>query len=36
MDRVNPPDVRSRLLVVDDDNDVRDSLRRALGTPDTR
>ena len=31
MDRVNPPDVRSRLLVVDDDNDVRDSLRLALG-----
>jgi two-component system response regulator MprA len=31
MERVNPPDVRSRLLVVDDDNDVRDSLRLALG-----
>jgi two-component system response regulator MprA len=31
MDRANPPDVRSRLLVVDDDNDVRDSLRLALG-----
>jgi two-component system, OmpR family, response regulator MprA len=31
MERANPPDVRSRLLVVDDDNDVRDSLRLALG-----
>src|SRR5512146_1280656 len=31
MERANPPDVRSRLLVVDDDDDVRDSLRLALG-----
>ena len=31
LDRANPPDVPSRLLVVDDDNDVRDSLRLALG-----